>query len=248
MMSTPREALLIDAFVRAADTLVADYDVVDLLQQLVEDCIALLPVDAGGLLLGEDRGSARVVAASSEDARLLELFTLQAEEGPCLTALTTGVRTSVADLAGATTVWPRFAPAALEAGFGSAHGVPLRLREQVVGVLGLFGSVHRSPADGPTDGDLAVAQALADVATIGVLHHQLVARSEALNEQLQTALNTRVVIEQAKGVLAERGGIEMDEAFQRLRRFSRGRQLKLSEVARGVVDGTTDRAAVLDGP
>ncbi|GAB2909554.1 GAF and ANTAR domain-containing protein [Rhodococcus aerolatus] len=246
-MSTPREGLLIDAFVRAADTLVAEYDVVDLLQQLVEDCTALLPVDAAGLLLGDEPGGARLVAATSEDARLLELFAVQADEGPCLEAMAGATRVGSADLAGELERWPRFAPAALEAGFGAVHAVPLRLRSQVIGVLGLFGSTDRAPADAPTGGDLAVAQGLADVATIGVLHHQVVARSEALNEQLQTALNTRVVIEQAKGVLAERGAIGMDEAFQRLRRHARGQQLKLSEVARGVVDGTVDRGAVLDG-
>jgi GAF domain-containing protein len=244
-MSSPREARLVEAFVRAADTLVADYDVVDLLQQLVEDCVALLPVDSAGLLLTDAAGTARLVAATSESVRVVELWQVQVDEGPCLEAMTTAARVVAPDLGDGSGRWPEFTRVAFEAGFTATHAFPLRLRDQVIGALGLFGTAERGVTDGPAEADLAVAQALADVATIGVLQHRVVARSEELNHQLQIALETRVIIEQAKGVLAERGGLEVDAAFDRLRRYARRTQQRLSAVARGVVDGTVDREAVL---
>lgn len=237
-MST-REQQLVDAFVRVADTLVADYDVVELLQQLVEDCVELLGVSSAGLLLGDQRGALRVVASTSENTRLLELVQLQVDEGPCLDAFTTGTQVAVPELRETTQRWPRFAPSAVAAGFRSVHAVPLRLRSQGIGALNLFGT----EAGALDPADLAVAQALADVATIGVLQHRVAQRSELLTAQLQTALDTRVVIEQAKGVLAERGGVTVEEAFQRLRSYSRRSQRKLTDVARAVVAGD---AAVAD--
>ncbi|UZJ24191.1 GAF and ANTAR domain-containing protein [Rhodococcus antarcticus] len=240
-MTANREGRLVDAFVRAADTLVADYDVVGLLQQLVDDCVDLLEVGAAGLLLGDQRGQLRLVASTSDDLRLLELFQLQVDQGPCVEAFTTGAAVHVPDLSAASSPWPEFTPQALGRGFRSVHAVPLRLRTQVIGALGLFDP--RIDALG-TD-DLRVAQALADVATIGVLHQRVITSTEALNEQLQTALNTRVVIEQAKGVLAERGGLDMGEAFTRLRGYARRHQSRLSDVARGVIDGSLDSRAVL---
>ena len=233
-MTTPREERLLRAFVRAADTLVADYDPLDLLQQLTEDCVDILAVNTAGLLLGDHRGELQLAAATSDETRLLELFQLQIDEGPCLDTFTSGAPTLVPDLAASVTVWPTFVPEATAAGFGAIHALPLRLRSQVIGVLGLF---NRTPGDLDT-ADVATAQALVDVATIGVLHQRVTVSAETLNEQLQSALNTRVAVEQAKGVLAERSNLTMDEAFGLLRTYSRAHRTSLRSTCHGVIDGT----------
>jgi GAF domain-containing protein len=234
-MSQPaREQRVSDAFVALADTLVDDYDIIDLLDQLVAHCVTLLAADAAGLLLADPRGELRPVAASSEDAQTMELLQLQAEEGPCLECYRTAAQVRVPDLDQMADRWPRFAAAVAEAGaFVSVHAIPLRLRGRAVGALNLF---HRAPGPLP-DADLALGQALADVATIGILQERAIRRSEVLSEQLQTALNSRVIIEQAKGVLAQHLGVPVDTAFDRLRRYARGNNLRLAEVARRCVAG-----------
>jgi hypothetical protein len=175
-----------------------------------------------------------VVAASSEAARLLELFQLQNDQGPCLDCYRSGQPVQAADLAAAAGRWPRFAPAALQAGFAAVQALPMRLREQVIGALNLFRAVPGAfdPAD------VRVGQALADVATISLLHERSMRHTDALNEQLQTALNSRVVIEQAKGKLAERLGVDMDQAFSLLRNYARNRNLRLSDLAQAFIDGS----------
>jgi GAF domain-containing protein len=223
------------AFVALADTLVDDYDVIDLLDQLVGHCMALLPTTAVGLLLGDAGRELRVVAASSEDAELMELLQIQADEGPCLECYRTGAAVSVPDLAHAAQRWPVFTAAVEErAGlFRSVHALPLRLRGEAIGALNLF---HRDP--GPlAQADLDLGQALADVATIGILQERAIRRGEVLAEQLQAALNSRVIIEQAKGVVAQLLGVDMDVAFTTLRRQARRSNRLLGEVARAVVAG-----------
>src|SRR5580693_3068486 len=200
--------LLSETFVELTDTLVDDFDVIDFLHVLTGRSAALLDVSAVGLLLADQRGELRVVAASSEAARLLELFQLQSDQGPCLDCFRSGQPVTATDL-GTDQRWPRFAAAATQTGFGAVQALPMRLREQVIGALNLFRA-----APGVFDlADVRVGQALADVATIGLLHERNMRRSDTLNEQLQTALNSRVVIEQAKGKLAERLGLDMDQAF-----------------------------------
>jgi GAF domain-containing protein len=234
MSQAAREQRVSDAFVALADTLVDDYDIIDLLDQLVTHCVTLLAADAAGILLADPRGELRLVAASSEDAQTMELLQLHAEEGPCLECYRTVAQVRVPDLAQLTDRWPRFAAAVTEAGaFASVHAIPLRLRGQAIGAMNLF---HRTPGPLP-DADLALGQALADVATIGILQERTIHRGEVVNEQLQTALNSRVIIEQAKGVLAQHLGVPMDTAFDRLRRYARGNNLRLAEVARGLVAG-----------
>jgi GAF domain-containing protein len=229
-----REQLLSRAFVSLADTLVADYDVIALLDQLVGHCAQLLAVDAVGLLLADARRELRVVATSSEDAELMEMLQLQADEGPCLECYRSGGPVSVPDLDDTVERWPTFAAAVAQAGaFRSVHALPMRLRGEAIGALNLF---HQVP--GPlTATDLALAQALADVATIGILQERAIRRGEVLNEQLQVALNSRVIIEQAKGVVAQLLGLEMDAAFDVLRSHARQHSLRLVDVARATVHG-----------
>jgi hypothetical protein len=224
---------LANAFVGLADTLVADYDVIELAQQLIDSTMALLPIAAAGILLGDPSGGLHVFASSSEQSRLLELLQVEADVGPCLEAYRSGQPVLVENLAADAARWPAFAERADEYGFRSLVALPLRLRNERVGALNLF-----LEGTGPmTSADVAVGQALADVATIGILHQRILTRSELVNQQLQTALNTRLIIEQAKGVLAERGTIDMDRAFNLLRGHARRTNRRLADLARAVVDG-----------
>lgn len=237
-MSTPptsaqRETRLLQAFVQMADTLVDDYDVADVLHQLVEHCVQLLDAAAAGLLLSDQRGGLRVMASSTEQTWLLELFQIQANEGPCLDCVRSGELVHVADLATMTDRWPRFAPEALEQGFVSVHAIPLRLRQDTIGALNLFG---RHPGSMP-EADVDAARALADTATIGILQERAIHRGEVLTEQLQTALNNRIVIEQAKGVLSYATQLDMEGTFQALRAYSRNNNTRLTEIARQLVTG-----------
>jgi transcriptional regulator with GAF, ATPase, and Fis domain len=227
--------LLTDTLVELADTMVADFDVIDFLHLLTHRSIALLSASAAGVMLADPRGELRVAASSNEAAGLLELFQIQNDQGPCLDCYRTGHPVSATDLAGPGQRWPRFAAAATQSGFRSVEALPMRLREQVIGALNLFRA-----GPGPLDpAELRVGQALADVATIGLLHERNVRRSDTLAEQLQAALNSRVVIEQAKGKLAERLGMDMDQAFTLLRDYARNSNQKLTDVARNFVTSAT---------
>jgi GAF domain-containing protein len=220
-------------FVELADTLVDDYDLVDLLQMLTERCVELTGATEAGLLLANEDGALRVMAASRERTHLLELFQLQNREGPCLDCFRSGESVASTDLAANAERWPLFVPRAVSAGFHSVQAIPLRLRNQVLGALNLFldepGGISRT--------DVAVAQAMADVATISLLQERMVREIQLTAGQLQTALNSRVVLEQAKGILAEHWQVDPEDAFQDLRRFARDRNRKLSDVARAIVAG-----------
>jgi GAF domain-containing protein len=232
-VSEMAEIQLADVFVEMADTLVDDFDVIDFLHVLTERCVQLLGVSAAGLLLTAQRDRLQVVAASSERTRLLELFQLQTDQGPCVDCFRTGQPVSVADLPSAGR-WPAFTAAAAEVGFAAVHAVPMRLRTEVIGALNLFDT-----APGPMDaGKLRIGQALADVATIGLLQQRAIHRRDILTEQLETALHSRVLIEQAKGVLAERLHLDVAEAFILLRGNARSRNRRLSDLAQAVVDGS----------
>jgi transcriptional regulator with GAF, ATPase, and Fis domain len=235
---------LVETFVELADTLVDDFDVIDFLHMLVDRCVELLDVDAAGLLLADQRGSLRLVASSNEQARLLELFQLQDDDGPCLDAFATGTRVSHPDLADADGRWPRFTAAATDAGFAAVDAVPMRLRNEVIGVLNLFRD--RSGELGATA--LRTATALVDVATIGLLQQRSIHHHQVLTEQLQAALNSRVVVEQAKGLVAERLQVDLDTAFAALRGYARGHNLKLSRVAHDVIAGDIDTPELLNTP
>jgi transcriptional regulator with GAF, ATPase, and Fis domain len=227
--------LLSDTFVELADTMVAEFDVIDFLHLLTDRSVALLGASAAGVVLADPRGELRVAAASSEEVGLLELFQLQNDQGPCLDCFRSGRPVTADDLTGPCQRWPRFAEAAARSGFRTVEALPMRLRDQIIGALNLF---RAEP--GPIDpADLRIGQALADVATIGLLHERNVRRREAVAEQLQAALNSRVVIEQAKGKLAERLTVDMDRAFNMLRDYARNTNQHLTDVARTLVEGVT---------
>jgi transcriptional regulator with GAF, ATPase, and Fis domain len=226
-----REQQVAAAFVDLADTLVDDYDVLDFLHGLAEHCVALLDVEAAGLVLADPAGRLRVAASSSEKVRVLELFELQNEEGPCLECYRTGDPVSADDLDDPDSGWTQFAEVTRTAGFRSVVALPLRLRDQTIGALNMF-RVQRGPL---TPAHRSLGQALADVATIGILQERGARRQEQLARQLQEALSSRVIIEQAKGVLAERRGMHVDEAFRVLRMYARSKGERLSDLARRVV-------------
>ncbi len=226
--------LLPETFVELADTMVAGFDVIEFLHVLTDRSVPLLGAEAAGLLLSDPNGRLRVVAASSEKARLLELFQLQSKQGPCLECFRTGKPVTVPDLHEAVVTWPRFAAHAIQAGFHSVQALPLRLRDQTIGALNLF----RDETGAFAEEDIRVGQAMADVATIGLLYERSMHYTDTLNEQLQSALTSRIMIEQAKGKLSERMHVTSDEAFTVLRDHARERNLRLSDVATGFMAGS----------
>jgi transcriptional regulator with GAF, ATPase, and Fis domain len=236
-----RQRQLNGAFVMLADTLVQDFDVVDLLDRLTRICVDTLGSDAAGVVISDQRGRLRVMASSSELMQSLELYELQNEEGPCLDCFRSGHSVEVASLSTSVDRWPLFATKAMESGFFAVQALPMRLRDETIGALNLF---YATPIT-LSIADVDVAQALADVATIGILQNRAIVRRETLAEQLQTALNSRLAIEQAKGRLAERGSLEVEPAFAVLRDFCRSNNLPLSETARRVVTGELDADVVL---
>jgi transcriptional regulator with GAF, ATPase, and Fis domain len=230
-MTEGRETDVTQAFVALASSLVTGHDVVDLLNDLVNDCANLLDVASAGLLLADSRGVLHVLAASSQRTHHLEVFQVQREEGPCLDCFRDAAPVSVPDLEQTADRWPQFVKAARMAGFASVHALPMRMRDRMLGALGLFGT----STGALNDGDLSLGQALADVASIALIQDKVAADRTAVNEQLQTALTSRVVIEQAKGVLAQQGNLDMGEAFAVLRRYSRDHNLRLTDVAGATV-------------
>lgn len=242
MPKQSREARINAAFVAVADTLTTNYDVVDLLHTLVGECAEILNVQAGGLLLADADGHLQLVASTSESADLVEVMQLSVGAGPCVDCFTTGTVVSVPDLVATGDKWPTFRDAALSQNFLSVHATPMRLRGSVIGTLNLFStSVGEVSA-----ADTAVAQALADVATIGIIQERLTAQSQLVAEQLQNALSSRVMIEQAKGALAQATTMTIDEAFDSLRKYARSHNLTLHSVAEGVANRTISINAITE--
>jgi transcriptional regulator with GAF, ATPase, and Fis domain len=238
-----REVQLGRVFVRLADTLVHEFDVVDVLQELTTTCVSLLNAAAAGLMLADELGELHIAAASSEEAKLLEVFELQTEQGPCLDCYRTGHRVTVVSAEEQTARWPAFVPSLRERGFGPVHALPLRLREQTIGALNLF-----SLPDNPlSEAALQIGQALADVATIAVLEHRRMEASTRLASQLQIALNSRIAVEQAKGVVAAHAEVNMDRAFHLIRSHARSKRRQLSDVAADIASGRLSPANVITG-
>lgn len=234
-----READVVRSLVEMADTLVDDYDIVDLLTGLADKCVNLLGVSAAGVMLASPDGNLGLVASSSEAMRLLELFELQTQEGPCLDAFRTGEPVRHENLKGGSGRWPLFSAAALKAGFQSALALPLRLREATLGALNLLSVAKTQMADA----DLIVARAFTDLATLSIVQHTAAVESQRVNEQLSAALASRVIIEQAKGVISERAGVDLAEALSRLRRYARNNNRRLTVVAAAAIDGSLDPRA-----
>lgn len=238
-MTTVSTERLAKIFVEVADTLVDEFDLLDFLHMLSVRVADLLDASAVGILLADHQGRLRFMAASDENAAVVEMFQIQISEGPCLEAFRTAKPVVNADLHVADPRWPRFAARAAAAGFSSVHAFPLRLRSDVIGALNVFGNAVGGGFD---EGDIQVVQALADVAAIGLLQERSISRGEALTEQLQGALNTRIVIEQAKGAIAQAQGVTVDVAFGVLRAYARSHNRQLSAVAHAVVSDPTTLA------
>jgi hypothetical protein len=235
-----REDRLLETFVTLADTLIDQYDIIDFLQTLAECCVDLVDVSAAGIMLADPQGNLRHAACSNEQMRFVELMELQLEEGPCFDAYRTNTPVLCESPEEAARRWPEFAPRALAGGFGAYSAVPMRLRSEVIGALNLFsfGALALS------ESDIKVVQAMADVATIGILHERLISDANAFSTQLKVALESRIVIEQAKGIIAEHSKVTVDEAFDRMRAFARGQNRLLSDTARQVIDGSLSTEAL----
>ncbi len=237
-----REDDIVASFVSMSGSLARGLDVNELLTQLAADCARLLDVSAVGLLLANSQGVLHVVAASSERVADLEAFQAQRQQGPCHTCFMDGQPVDVPDLAAVAARWPDFAAVAARAGFASVHAVPMRLRDTIIGALNLFGA-----RTGPlNEADLRLAQALADVATVALIHDQAASDTHRVNEQLHKALDSRVVVEQAKGVVAFSGDLDMPEAFAALRHYARDHNIKLTDLATALVHRAVPAAIVLE--
>jgi GAF domain-containing protein len=234
MTDLTREARLLETFAKLADTLVADYDVVDMLQLLVDTCQEVFDTGAAGILLVSEVGDLELIASTSEAITLVETLQLAAEAGPCIESYRTGRSVAVPDIDAAPDEWAGFKEVALGQGFQSALAVPMRLRETTIGSLNLL----RTTTGELEPSEVVAAQALADVATIGILHEQSIRETTILAEQLQLALNRRIIIEQAKGVVAHTHDVGMDAAFNLIRDYARSHQVSVSSVAARLVDMT----------
>ena len=229
-----REQTLIETFVGLADTLVDDYDIIDFMQTLAERCVDLLDVSAAGIMLADPDGKLRHTACSSEEMRLVEFFELQVEEGPCFDAFRDQAIVVSDSTEDAAQRWPLFAPRAHESGYITVSAVPMRLRTQVIGALNLFSSEARAL----NEIDLGVAQAMADIATIGILQERVIRDRSVYSSQLEIALESRIAIEQAKGIVAEHDSVSVDLAFTRIRTYTRSHNRLLSDTARQIIAGT----------
>jgi ANTAR domain/GAF domain len=240
MTGAPRETRVLDAVVSIVDSLLDDFDVVDLLTGLTERCTDLLDIEAAGFLLADPLNKLRLLAATSEEARELELFQLQADEGPCVDCYASGQPVSVADVQGAVERWPRFVPAAVDAGFSSVHAVPMRAAGIVLGALGLFGAARGEL----NDADLLVGQTLTHIACVAILQEHPPTPSTVM-PQLRSALTSRVVVEQAKGLLRQKLDVSVDDAFKLLRAYARAKGEHLTEVARRLMTDRYSRLRVV---
>ncbi|MFG2042264.1 GAF and ANTAR domain-containing protein [Dactylosporangium sp. NPDC048998] len=234
-MTTVSEERLATIFVEVADTLVGGFDLIEFMQMLADRVAGLVTNATVGLLLADERGRLQFMAASDETTTLLELLQLQWRDGPCLDAFRGAEPVVNADLSTASARWPRFAPYAAAAGFRSVHAFPLRLRNEVIGAMGVFGT-GRANFD---DADVQIVQALADVAAIGLLQERAIRHGEVLTEQLQGALNNRIIVEQAKGAVAQAHNVSVDAAFELIRAHARRTHRRLSDVALRVVTDMT---------
>ncbi|TFD89177.1 MULTISPECIES: GAF and ANTAR domain-containing protein [Cryobacterium] len=232
MVTMARASLVSAAFMKLTDTLVGEYDVFDVLHTLVEACVEVLDATAAGILLADPGGELQVVASTSEESYLVEVLQQRAGAGPCVDCYLTGKVVTLGDIRTYLDTYPDFAAAALSQGFRSVHAIPMRVRHRSIGALNLF----RSDTGDVTPEDAAIGQAMADIATISILQERTVREDAVVNEQLQRALNSRILIEQAKGVIAQVSTVDMDEAFKRLRADARANNRTMRESAEDVIN------------
>lgn len=237
-----REQDLLAAFIEFSDTLVDEYDVVEFLHRLAERCVEFVNVSEAGIMLADRDGSLRYVASSSERMRLIELFELQHDEGPCVDAFRTGVAVQSESTDDANSRWPKFGPRAQDVGFQSMAALPMRLRTNVIGALNLF-STDGAPL---SPEDQVVVQALADIATIGILQERALSDNQIVTSQLQLALASRVVIEQAKGIVAEHNHISVDDAFELVRGYAHNHNRMLRQTANEIINGNLAAEALTE--
>ncbi len=236
MDATSRETQISEAFVTLTDTLTTDFDVVDLLHTLVEECTKILDTDQGGLMLVDSSGELQLMTSTSEEADFVEVMQLNASSGPCIECFTTGKAVSVADISAGGSRWPEFQKAAIQGGFKSAHATPMRLRGQVIGTMNLFSTTLGQL----NERDIALAQALTDVATIALLQERIVSDARVVPDQLHRALDTRILIEQAKGMISHTFAIPMDSAFDVIRTYARNNGLAIRTVAERISQRTIE--------
>jgi transcriptional regulator with GAF, ATPase, and Fis domain len=231
-MARTREHQLVETFVTLTDTLVSDYDVVDLLQLLVDNAVELFDASAAGIMLANERQELEVIASTSERSNFIGLMQLDAGEGPCVEAFTTAQTVSVHNPAEMQRRWPRFAAASAALGYASVHSVPLRLRDSTLGSMNLF----RETTGALNAQDAVALRALTDVATISALQHRTTEHAALVQTQLQHALDSRVIVEQAKGFLAHTHQIDLDAAFKLLRSYARSHHLRIADTAHDIVN------------
>jgi GAF domain-containing protein len=231
-----REQRIVETFVEFADAMVEDFDVVEFLHRMAQRCVELLDCAEVGVLLADTAGALRVMASSSERTEALEVLQSQSEEGPCFESFHRAAQVFSEDLSADEGRWPTFAPAAVEKGFRSVYAVPMRVRLHALGAMNFF----RAESGRIAEGDLPLGQGLADIAAIALVQQRAGHETRGVVEQLQHALTSRVVIEQAKGMIAQQVGISVDAAFTRLRAHAREHNRRLSDVAHDVVDGRLD--------
>lgn len=232
MDATARETRISAAFVAVADTLTTDFDAVELLHTLINDCVEILDMNAGGLMLADSTGELHLMTSTSEAAELVEIMQMAASSGPCIDCFNTGSAVAVSDITQETSRWPEFVRVALSQDYRSVLATPMKLRGNVIGTMNLFSFTVGEVSER----DAAVAQALADVATIGILQERVIREGHIIEEQLHRALDSRIIIEQAKGVIASSLALTMDEAFALLRTYARDRNLTIRSVSGRVVD------------
>lgn len=231
--SQNREEWLAATLVELADTLVDEFDLVEFLSRLTQRCVEVFGAVEAGVMLADPTGNLRFMASSSERAKTLELFELQNSEGPCLDCFRTGEQVVNQRLEDGQGRWPKFSAEAVAVGFVSAHALPLRVRGEIIGAINLFHAEERRL----DSADVRLGQAIADIATIGILQERTITQAAVLADQLQRALDSRIVLEQAKGRLAERAEVDIDEAFVRLRAYSRRHNRRLTEVSAAFLAG-----------
>jgi len=239
-----RQQHVVRVFLELADTLVEDFDVIDFLHQMTVRCRELLEVSDAAVFLSHSESRLHSPAPCTSGPLLQRVLEAACGQGPAVDAHRTARPVTVRDPADAAARWPQFAPRLRQAGYVRATALPMRLREENLGSLLLLHT-----GDLPlTAEDLGLAQAFADAAAIGLVHARTISRQHAVNEQLHTALQSRIVIEQAKGILAARCGVTLNQAFEAIRRYARHHRILLRNVARDVIDTGLTPAAAPAGP